>query len=134
MTPPDKANEIVETPLTTVTGRIVDVEVSKLLESLGLNIAVRETFPSETGVQVQVADVLEALDEPQPEIVTPSNRKFTVPARETVAVIVTAPLSAALVAEFGREIEIEVVAFATVIDIAFTPDCDPLSVATTLKL
>ena len=129
MTPPDKANEIVETPLTTVTGRIVDVEVSKLLESLGLNIAVRETFPSETGVQVQVADVLEALDEPQPEIVTPSNRKFTVPARETVAVIVTAPLSAALVAEFGNAIVIDVVALLTVITSCLRPTWLLLSVA-----
>jgi hypothetical protein len=56
-------------------------------------------------VQVAVVDAADA--DPQPEMVVPSSLKFTEPARGTVAVIAIAPPSAALVALFGRAIEIE---------------------------
>ena len=78
-------------------------------------MAVSETDPIAAGVQVQVAVVDAAEADPQPEIVVPSSLKFTEPARETFAVMVTAPPRAALVAEFGSAIEIEVVALFTVI-------------------
>lgn len=78
-------------------------------------MAVSETEPIAPGVQEQVAVVDAAAADPQPEIVEPSSLKLTEPARGTVAVIVTAPPSAALVAELGREIVIEVDALLTVI-------------------
>ncbi len=78
-------------------------------------MAVSETEPIAPGVHVQVAVVDAADADPQPEIVVPSNLKLTDPALGTVAVMVTAPPSAALVALFGRAIEIEVEALLTVI-------------------
>ena len=64
---------MVETPLTTVMERVVVVDVSKLDESVGVNMAVRETDPKDAGVQEQVAVVDAADAEPQPEIVDPPN-------------------------------------------------------------
>ncbi len=78
-------------------------------------MAVRETPPRAPGVQEQVAVVDAADADPQPEIVVPSNLKLTDPALGTVAVMVTAPPRAALVAELGREIEMDVEALLTVI-------------------
>ena len=104
-----------ETPFTTVIESVVDVEVSKFAESVGVKIAVKETEPKDAGVQEHVALVDAADAEPQPEIVDPPSMKFTDPARGTVAVMVTAPPSAALVALLGKEIVIEVDALLTVI-------------------
>jgi hypothetical protein len=64
---------MVETPLTTVMESVVVVDVSKLDESVGVKIAVRETEPKDAGVQEQVAVVDAADAEPQPEIVDPPN-------------------------------------------------------------
>jgi hypothetical protein len=105
---------MVETPLTTVMESVVAVDVSKLDESVGVNIAVRETEPKDAGVQEHVALVDAADAEPQPEIVDPPNWKLTDPALETVAVMVIAPPSAALVALLGSAIEIDVEALLTV--------------------
>ncbi len=78
-------------------------------------MAVSETEPIAPGVHEHVAVVEAAVADPQPEIVEPSNLKFTDPARGTVAVIVTAPPSAAFVAEPGRAIVTDVEALLTVI-------------------
>ena len=53
-------------------------------------MAVSDTEPSDAGVQEQVAVVVAAAADPQPEIVVPPNLKLTAPALGTVAVIVTA--------------------------------------------
>ncbi len=113
--PPARESMTLDSPVTTVMERDVEVADSKLEESAGVKMAVSETEPIAPGVQLQVAVVDAADADPQPEIVEPSNLKFTDPARGTVAVIVTAPPSAALVAELGSEIEIEVEALLTVI-------------------
>jgi hypothetical protein len=128
--PPVSARVIDETPLTTVMASVVVVDVSKLAVSVGVNTAVRLTLPRDAGVHEHVA-VVDAAADPQPARVVPPSRKFTDPARETVAVIVTAPPRAALDAEFGREIEMVVDAFATEMVICLLPVCDPESVATT---
>ena len=120
--PPVRESVTVETPLTTVILNVVVVEVSKLAESVGVKVAVNETEPSALGVQEQVAVVDAAAADPQPEMVVPPSMKFTAPARETVAVMVTAPPRAAFVAELGRAIVIEVEALATEIVICFAPD------------
>ena len=64
---------MVETPLTTVMESVVVVDVSKLDESVGVKIAVRETEPKDAGVQEHVALVDAADAEPHPEIVDPPN-------------------------------------------------------------
>ena len=112
--PPVSESEIVETPLTTVIERVVVVAVSKLAVSAGVKVAVSETEPSAAGVQVQVADVDAAAAVPHPEIVVPPSIKLTLPALGTVAVIVIAPPRAALVAELGRAMVMEVDALLTV--------------------
>ena len=71
--PPASERVTVETPLTTVIESVVDVDVSKLEVSVGVKMAVRETEPSDAGVQEQVAVVDAAAAEPQPEIVDPPN-------------------------------------------------------------
>ena len=103
----------VETPLTTVMVRVEVVDVSKFAESVGVKMAVRDTEPKDAGVQEQVAVVDAAEAEPQPEIVDPPKRKLTDPALETVAVMVIAPPSAALVALLGSAMEIDVEALLT---------------------
>jgi hypothetical protein len=70
----------VDTPVTTVIESDVEVAGSKLLESVGVKIAVIETPPRAPGVQEQVAVVLAAVALPQPEIVVPSILKLTDPA------------------------------------------------------
>jgi hypothetical protein len=123
---------MVETPLTTVMESVVVVDVSKLDESVGVNMAVRETDPKDAGVQEQVAVVDAADADPQPEIVEPPNLKLTAPALETVAVMVTAPPSAALLAPLGSAIEIDVEALLTVIVRDLVPTCELPSVARTV--
>ena len=73
-----------------------------------------ETEPRAPGVHEHVADVVVADEAPQPEIVLPPNLKFTAPARGTVAVMVTAPPRAALLALLGSAILIDVDALLTV--------------------
>jgi hypothetical protein len=111
---------------------VVVVDVSKFDETVGVKIAVSETEPKDAGVKEQVAVVDAAAAEPQPEIVDPPNRKLTDPALETVAVIVTAPPRAALVAELGSAIEIDVEALFTVIVRDLVPTCELPSVARTV--
>ena len=130
--PPVSESVTVETPLTTVIESVVEVDVSKLDVSVGVKMAVRDTEPSDAGVQEQVAVVVAAADDPQPLMVEPPNRKFTAPARGTVAVIVTAPPSAAFVAELGSAIEIVVDALLTVIVSDLVPTCELPSVARTV--
>ena len=99
----------------------------------GVKSAVRLTFPRVPGaVQLQVAVVDAADAAPHPEIVEPPILKFTVPARETVAVMVTVPDAAAVVAEFGKAIEIEEAALLTVIVKTFVPTWLLPSVARTV--
>ena len=130
--PPVRESVTDETPLTTVIESVVVVEVSKFDESVGVKVAVSDTGPSEPGVQEQVAVVEAAAAEPQPEIDVPPSMKFTAPARGTVAVIVTAPPSAALVAEFGRPIEIDVEALLTMMVRVLVPTWLLVSVALTV--
>ena len=130
--PPVRESVTVETPLTTVIESVVVVEVSKFDESVGVNVAVSETEPSAPGVHEHVADVDAAEADPQPEIVEPPSMKFTEPARGTVAVIVTAPPSAALVELLGSAIEIDVEALLTVMVSDRLPTCELVSVALTV--
>ena len=130
--PPASERVTDETPLTTVMVSVVDVDVSKLEESVGVKIAVRETEPSDAGVQEQVAVVVAAAADPQPEIVEPPNLKFTAPALGTVAVIVTAPPRAALVALLGSAMVIVVDALLTVMVRDRVPTCELPSVALTV--
>ena len=133
VTPPASESVTVETPSTTVIESDVVVDVSKLDVSVGVKMAVSDTEPRALGVQEHVAVVEAAVADPQPLIVVPPNLKLTAPALGTVAVIVTAPPSAALVALLGSEIETVVDAFATVMVNALEPLCGvlPLSVAMT---
>ena len=130
--PPASERVTVETPLTTVMVSVVVVDVSKLAESVGVKVAVSETEPSAFGVQEHVAVVDAAAADPQPEIVEPPSMKLTAPARGTVAVMVTAPPRAALDAELGRAIDIEVEAVLTVIVSVFDPTWLLVSVARTV--
>jgi hypothetical protein len=114
VTPPANESVTVDTPLTTVIESVVDVDVSKFDASVGVKMAVSDTDPRDAGVQEQVAVVVAALADPQPLIVAPPNRKLTAPALGTVAVMVTAPPSAASVAELGNAIVIDVDALLTV--------------------
>ena len=123
-----------ETPLTTVMDSVVVVDVSKLDESVGVKMAVRETEPKDAGVQEHVALVDAAAAEPQPEIVDPPNWKLTDPALETVAVMVMAPPSAAFVALLGSAMEIDVDAFPTIIVSCRNPVLDSESVAITSRV
>ena len=129
--PPASERVTVETPLTTVIESVVDVDVSKFDVSVGVKMAVSETDPSDAGVQEQVAVVVAAAADPQPEIVVPPNRKLTAPALGTVAVIVTAPPRAALVAELGRVMVIDVDALLTVMVSDLVPTWELESVART---
>ena len=129
--PPARESVTVETPLTTVIESVVVVDVSKLAESVGVNVAVSDTEPSALGVQEHVAVVDAAAAEAQPEIVVPPSMKLTAPALGTVAVIVTAPPSAALVALLGKVIVIEVEALLTLIVKVFDPTWLLVSVART---
>ena len=95
-------------------------------------MAVSETEPRALGVQEHVAVVDDADADPQPLMVEPPNRKLTAPARGTVAVIVTAPPSAALLAEFGSAMVIDVEALLTVIVSDLVPTCELPSVARTV--
>ena len=130
--PPASERVTVETPLTTVMVRVVVVDVSKFAASVGVKVAVNETEPRALGVQEQVAVVDAADAEPQPEIVVPPSMKLTLPARGTVAVMVTAPPRAAFVAELGRAIDIEVDALLTVIVSVLEPTWLLVSVALTV--
>ena len=130
--PPASESVTVETPLTTVMESVVDVDVSKFDVSVGVKMAVSETEPSDAGVQEHVAVVVAALADPQPEIVEPPNLKFTAPALGTVAVIVTAPPSAAFVAALGSAIVIVVEALLTVMVSDLVPTCELPSVARTV--
>ena len=115
VTPPVRERLTVEMPLTTVIESVVDVDVSKLDVSVGVKMAVRDTEPRALGVQEQVAVVVAAVADPQPLMVEPPNLKLTAPALGTVAVIVTAPPRAALVALLGSAMVIDVEALLTVI-------------------
>ena len=64
------------------------VEFEYAVDVLGVNSAVNIAAPRPTGTHAQVAVVDAATTEPQPAIDDPSKLKFTVPAREVVAVIV----------------------------------------------
>lgn len=132
MTPPVKESVTVDTPLTTVMASVVEVDVSKFDVSVGVKMAVKETDPSAAGIHEQVAVVDAAAADPQPERVEPPNRKLIDPALGTVAVIVTAPPSAALVELPGSAIVIDVEALLTVIVKAFVPTCELPSVARTV--
>lgn len=132
VTPPASESVTVETPLTTVMLKVVDVDVSKFDVSVGVKIAVSDTEPRDAGVQEHVAVVVAAAADPQPLMVEPPNRKLTAPARGTVAVMVTAPPRAALLEELGSAIVIEVEALLTVIVSDLVPTCELPSVARTV--
>jgi hypothetical protein len=111
---------------------VVVVDVSKLDESVGVKVAVNETEPRAPGVHEHVADIDAAAADAHPEIVDPPNWKLTDPARGTVAVMMTAPPSAALVELLGSAIEIDVEALLTVMVSDRLPTCELVSVALTV--
>ena len=130
--PPANESVTLETPLTTVIESVVEVDVSKLDVSVGVKMAVSDTEPSDAGVQEQVAVVDAAAADPQPLMVEPPNLKLTAPARGTVAVMVTAPPSAAFVAALGSAIDMEVDALLTMMVSDLVPTCELPSVARTV--
>ena len=77
----------------TVIARPATVELNEVVEfayavdAVGVKVADNAAAPSDTGTQSHVAVVVAAVTAPQPEIVVPPNMKFTVPAREVVAVM-----------------------------------------------
>ena len=99
---------------------------------MGVNTAVSETEPRAPGVHEHVAVVDAADAEPQPEIVDPPNIKLTAPALGTVAVMVTAPPRAALLAEFGSAMVMDVEALLTVMVRVLVPTWLLPSVARTV--
>lgn len=73
-------------PPTVVLNDVVEFEYA--VDAAGVNSAVNAAAPRSTGTHVQVAVVDAATTDSQPVIDEPSNLKFTVPAREVVAVMV----------------------------------------------
>ena len=63
------------------------VEFAYAVDDVGVKVADNDAAPRAVGTQSQTAVVVAAATAPQPEIVAPPNMKFTVPAREVVAVI-----------------------------------------------
>jgi hypothetical protein len=63
-------------------------EFAYALDSVGENVAVRFAAPRSTGTHAHVAVVVEAAADSQPVIDVPFSLKFTVPARDVVAVMV----------------------------------------------
>ena len=63
------------------------VEFANVVDSAGVNSADSAADPRETGTQSHVAVVVATTTAPQPSIETPPNIKFTLPARDVVAVI-----------------------------------------------
>jgi hypothetical protein len=64
------------------------VEIEYAFDAAGVNSAVNVATPRLTGDHAHVAVVDAATTDSQPDIDNPSNLKFTVPAREVVAVMV----------------------------------------------
>ena len=64
-----------------------EVEVEYAVEAVGVKVADNAADPRATGTQSHVAVVEAAATAPQPSIEVPPNIKFTLPAREVVAVI-----------------------------------------------
>jgi hypothetical protein len=77
---------VIARPTTVVLSDVL--ELAYVLESAraGVNSADNAAEPNATGTQSHVAVVV-AVTAPQPEIVVPPNLKFTVPARDVVAVM-----------------------------------------------
>ena len=63
------------------------VEFAYAVDAVGVKVADNAAAPSDTGTQSHMAVVVAAATAPQPEIVVPPNMKFTVPARDVVAVM-----------------------------------------------
>ena len=63
------------------------VEFANVVDSAGVNSADSAADPRETGTQSHAAVVVATTTAPQPSIETPPNIKFTLPARDVVAVI-----------------------------------------------
>jgi hypothetical protein len=63
------------------------IEFAYAVEYVGVNVADNAATPKSDGTQSHVAVVVAAVTAPQPEMVVPPNMKFTVPARDVVAVM-----------------------------------------------
>jgi hypothetical protein len=63
------------------------VEFAYAVDDVGVKVADNDAAPRAVGTQSQTAVVVAAATAPQPEMVVPPNIKFTVPARDVVAVI-----------------------------------------------
>jgi hypothetical protein len=63
------------------------VEFAYAVDDVGVKVADNDAAPRAVGTQSHVAVVVAAATAPQPEIVVPLNIKFTVPARDVVAVM-----------------------------------------------
>jgi hypothetical protein len=63
------------------------VEFAYAVDDVGVNVADNDAAPRAVGTQSHVAVVDTAATAPQPEMVVPPNMKFTVPARDVVAVM-----------------------------------------------
>ena len=63
------------------------VEFAYAVDAVGVKVADNAAAPRTVGTQSHTAVVVAAATAPQPEIVVPPNMKFTVPARDVVAVM-----------------------------------------------
>jgi hypothetical protein len=64
------------------------VELEYAVDAVGVNTADKAAAPRSTATHSHVAMVVEAATVPHPSIEIPPNLKFTVPARDVVAVMV----------------------------------------------
>jgi hypothetical protein len=82
---PDVGVTVIARPATVALSDAVEFEYA--VEAVGVNTTDKAAAPKSTGTQSHTAVVEAAATAPQPVIVVPSNLKFTVPARDVVAVM-----------------------------------------------
>ena len=82
---PDVRVTVIARPPTVALSDAVEFEYA--VEAVGVNTADKAAAPRSTGTQSHTAVVEAAATAPQPVIVVPSNIKFTLPARDVVAVM-----------------------------------------------
>ena len=63
------------------------LEFEYAIDEVGVKVAVNAAVPRSTGIQSQVAVADDVATASQPEIDVPSSMKFTLPARDVVAVM-----------------------------------------------
>ena len=81
---PTYGETVIARPSTVGLSDVVELEY---IDAVGVNSALNAATPKSTGSQSQVAVVVAAATASQPAIEVPPNIKFTVPARDVVAVM-----------------------------------------------